>query len=246
MTILKRKDQQSEDRFPGVTRKVLTGSDTGATMLSVGDIVMQPGSTIPYHVHPNVEESMYVVEGDLVMKLDGKSFDITSGDCVLALKGIGHGIENPSGELARLITVFPNISPEVKQLDFNNFKDKMPKNNVSFRSKMDGFEFAPGIKRFDMVGDFLGAESTYFSELIFEPGAISPNHYHPYHEESMFCLKGGLNAVYAEDDNIPLGPGDMFTCEIGIKHTVNNHGNQQGTLLAIHPVLNPPPKVMVD
>ncbi len=246
MTILRRKDQQSEDRYSGVTRRVLTGSDSGSTMLSVGDVVIQPGAKIPYHVHPNVEESMYVAEGDLVMKLDGKSFDISSGDCVLALKGIGHGLENISQNPARLITVFPDVSPEVEQVDFSDFKDEIPEKNVSFRSKMDGFEFAPGIKRFDIVGDFLGAESTYFSELIFEPGATSPNHYHPHHEESMFCYRGNLNAVYGENDNIPLEQGDMFTCEIGIRHTVNNLGNQQGTLLAIHPVLNPPPKVMVD
>jgi len=246
MTILRRKDQQSEDRYSGVTRRVLTGSDSGSTMLSVGDVVIQPGAKIPYHVHPNVEESMYVAEGDLVMKLDGKSFDISSGDCVLALKGIGHGLENISQNPARLITVFPDVSPEVEQVDFSDFKNEIPEKNVSFRSKMGGFEFAPGIKRFDIVGDFLGAESTYFSELIFEPGATSPNHYHPHHEESMFCYRGNLNAVYGENDNIPLEQGDMFTCEIGIRHTVNNLGNQQGTLLAIHPVLNPPPKVMVD
>ncbi|HJN58683.1 MAG TPA: cupin domain-containing protein, partial [Dehalococcoidia bacterium] len=116
MTILRRKDQQSEDRYSGVTRRVLTGSDSGSTMLSVGDVVIQPGAKIPYHVHPNVEESMYVAEGDLVMKLDGKSFDISSGDCVLALKGIGHGLENISQNPARLITVFPDVSPEVEQV----------------------------------------------------------------------------------------------------------------------------------
>ena len=246
MTILRRNDQQVEVRYPGVNRRVLTGSNTGSKMLSVGDIVIQPGSKIPYHMHPNVEESMYVAEGELIMKLDGRSFDISSGDCVLALKGISHGLENVSHNPARLITVFPDVSPEVEQVNFSDFKNEIPEKNVSFRSKMDGFEFAPGIKRFDMVGDFLGAESTYFSELIFEPGATSPNHYHPHHEESMFCYKGNLNAVYGENDNIPLEQGDMFTCEIGIRHTVNNLGNEQGTLLAIHPVLNPPPKVMVD
>ena len=246
MTILRKKQQVTEDRYPGVKRTVLTGSETGASMLSVGDIVMEPDSSIPYHVHPNTEESMYLVEGDLIMKLDGCEFNITSGDCVLATKGTGHGIDNVSGKSARIITVFPDISPEMRPFDFSDFKKELPKNNVSIRSTVKRFEFAPGISRIDMVGGFLGAESTYFSELVFEPNAISPNHYHPHHEESMFCLKGRLNAVYGEDDNIPLEAGDMFTCEIGVRHTVNNHGNHQGTLLAIHPVLNPPPKVMVD
>ena len=55
MTILRRNDQQVEVRYPGVNRRVLTGSNTGSKMLSVGDIDIQPGSKIPYHMHPNVE-----------------------------------------------------------------------------------------------------------------------------------------------------------------------------------------------
>ena len=120
MTILRRNDQQVEVRYPGVNRRVLTGSNTGSKMLSVGDIVIQPGSKIPYHMHPNVEESMYVAEGELIMKLDGRSFDISSGDCVLALKGISHGLENVSHNPARLITVFPDVSPEVEQVNFSS------------------------------------------------------------------------------------------------------------------------------
>ena len=77
MTIIRRADQILEARRPGVNRLVMTGPTTGATMISVSDLTMDPGSTIPYHVHPNTEESMYLVEGELVAMLDGKRFRFT-------------------------------------------------------------------------------------------------------------------------------------------------------------------------
>jgi quercetin dioxygenase-like cupin family protein len=111
---------------------------------------------------------------------------------------------------------------------------------------MKPFEFAPGIMRYDMVGDFSGATSSYFSELNFNPGSDAPNHYHPAHEESMYCLEGKLNAVYFEENNIQLNAGDMFTAEVKARHGCNNPFESKGTLLAIHCVLNPPPRVECD
>ena len=97
-----------------------------------------------------------------------------------------------------------------------------------------------------MVGNFLGAESTYFSELTFQPGSVAPNHFHPSHEESMFCLEGNLTAVYDKENSIDLHAGDIFTCEIGVRHGIFNQSKSLGKLLAIHPVLNPPPRVDVE
>ena len=82
--------------------------------------------------------------------------------------------------------------------------------------------------------------------LTFQPGTKAPVHYHPAHEESMFCLDGRLSAVYAEDDDVRLDAGDVFTCEPTVRHTIGNTSDAAGTLLAIHPVLNPPPRVEVD
>ncbi len=97
-----------------------------------------------------------------------------------------------------------------------------------------------------MVGDFLGAESSYFSELTFNPGAVAPNHFHPAHEESMFCIEGELGAVYDKKDNITLKAGDLFLCEPRVRHGIFNPTGKKSRLLALHPVLNPPPRVDVE
>ena len=62
----------------------------------------------------------------------------------------------------------------------------------------------------------------------------------------MFCLEGDLVAVYAGEDSVPLAAGDCFTCEVGVRHGIYNASKKPAKLLAIHPVLNPPPRVDVD
>ena len=247
MTIIRRADQILEARRPGVNRLVMTGPTTGATMISVSDLTMDPGSTIPYHVHPNTEESMYLVEGELVAMLDGKRFRFAQGDCMIATQGRGHGFINESDSPARMITMYPSVAPEMTPVDDSGIVDGRPESGVTFRSEAEPYEFSPGIARYDMVGDFAGAASTYMSELIFESGASAPNHYHPAHEESMFCLSGGLTAVYGEENDIPISAGDNFLCETGVRHgVISKPGTGGGSLLALHPVLNPPPRVEVD
>ena len=126
------------------------------------------------------------------------------------------------------------------------YTDGDPGPTVFVRGNVEPYEFFPGINRYDMVGDFLGASSTYLSELTFEPGSVAPNHYHPSHEESMFCLEGDLVAVYDDDNSVALAAGDCFTCEVGVRHGIYNASSAPATLLAIHPILNPPPRVDVD
>ena len=247
MTIVRRADQILEPRRPGVNRLVMAGPSTGATMITVSDLMIDPGATVPYHVHPNSEESMFLVEGELVGLLNGKRFRFSPGDCMIATQGLGHGFVNESDKPARVITMFPHTDPENTPMDDSEVVDGRPKSGVTFRSEAEPYEFFPGISRYDMVGDFSGAASTYMSELIFEPGAWAANHYHPAHEESMFCLSGGLTAVYGDENDIPLSAGDNFTCEIAVRHGVySKPGTGGGRLLALHPVLNPPPRVEVD
>ena len=247
MTIVRRANQILEPRGPGVNRLVMTGESTGATMISVSDLTIDPGSEIAYHTHPNTEECMYLVEGELIAVLDGKRFRFSQGDCMVAAQGKGHGFINESGRPARMITMYPSVDPEREPADDSAIVDGRPESGVTFRSESTPYEFFPGIARYDMVGDFTGAASSYLSELIFQPGAVAPNHYHPAHEEAMFCLDGGLTATYGDEDDIPLSAGDMFTCETKVRHgVISKPGTGGGRLMALHPVLNPPPRVDVD
>ena len=246
MAINKRNEQTSSNPFKGATSLLLTGKETGSDMLSVNEINLEEGSKSDYYIISNVEETIFVAEGTITFRLGNNSFVAYQGDCLLAKKSEAHGFENPGKSNARVITMSPSINVEKQIVDEPTFNNSKPEQGFFDRSKSDPYEFEPGIMRYDMVGDFLGAESTYFAELILDPGAAAPNHYHPEHEESMYCLESKLNCVYAEEDHISLNQGDMFTCEVAVRHGIFNDHKSVGKLLAIHCVLNPPPRVDVD
>jgi quercetin dioxygenase-like cupin family protein len=246
MPVIRRSEQKSSSPFPGATAFAMVGAATGSEYVTVGELSVEPKKKSVYHIHPNTEESIFIIEGDVEFRLGGNRFRASAGDCVLANRGIGHGLENVGSTTARMITMYPTPSPERAAIPEVDFTDALPENGVFLRGKVQSFEFAPGIVRYDMVGDFLGSESTYFSELVFASGSVAPNHFHPAHEEAMFCLEGNLTAVYADDDNVPLAAGDIFACAPTVRHGIYNASDAPATLLAMHPVLNPPPRVDID
>lgn len=232
--------------MPGSTMYQMMGSALGSKMMTVGDLTLEPGVNSVYHVHPNTEESIFVAEGEVEFRLDGHRFRAKAGDLMIARKGLGHGIGNVGDTPARFIVMYPTASPEREEEPEPDWKDGPPEQGVFFRDQHESFEFMPGVSRYDMVGDFLGAESSYISELTFQPGSIATNHFHPTHEESMFCIQGDLMAVYADNDSLALAEGDLFMCEPTVRHGIYNASDSSAKLLALHPVLNPPPRVDVD
>ena len=247
MTINRRGDQVVSETPGGASARVLTHASTGSKMLTVLEVTLTAGAGIAYRTNDSHEESFLVMRGDIQFKYDGGSFALTTGDCVCVPQGVPAGAEVAVGtDKAQIISVTPHPSPQRSLVTEPDFVAVEPGDNVMIRADVEPYEFAPGVMRVDMVGDFRGATSTYWSELAFEPGAATQRHYHPAHEESMYCIEGNLSAVYGDDEDIPLPAGDMFTCEPTVRHTTNNGSDEPGKLLAIHPVLNPPPRVLVD
>ena len=112
MGITRRIDQATSSPFSGNTTLDIVGGSSGSKMLTVRDLTLDPGASSPYHLHPNTEESIFVVEGELEFKVGNHRFTGNAGDCVLAPRGTGHGIANMSGQPVRVITVYPHPSPE--------------------------------------------------------------------------------------------------------------------------------------
>ena len=80
----------------GFTAQAIVGEKTGATNLTVRRIEVAPGGSVPLHIHPNSEEGMLVLEGEL---------EATVADQVTVV-----GI-NRSQEKAVLLGIFPCLNP---------------------------------------------------------------------------------------------------------------------------------------
>lgn len=68
----------------------------------ISKIVMEPMAVIGEHLHDSDEEFYLVLEGDGSGILDGKSFEIKTGDAFVCKKGHTHGITAGSDGLTFL------------------------------------------------------------------------------------------------------------------------------------------------
>jgi quercetin dioxygenase-like cupin family protein len=62
----------------------------GGDGISVLDSRARRGDSPPYHVHHTEDELFHLLEGELVVRLDGELRSLRAGDIVLAPKGVPH------------------------------------------------------------------------------------------------------------------------------------------------------------
>jgi len=114
-------------------------SDSMLTFIQVAP----PGSAVPMHIHHNEDESIYLLEGDLVFQVEDDKFDVEKGGTVYMPKGVPHGFRITGDKEAHILFIL-DLSPESRYeemfnglvgLDPGNFpqiKKVCGKNNVEF------------------------------------------------------------------------------------------------------------------
>ena len=75
----------------GVHTWLATSADTAGTFLLFVD-EMEEGKLTPLHTHP-ADESLYVLEGELLIHLDGEEFTLSAGGFTLAPQGVPHAFK---------------------------------------------------------------------------------------------------------------------------------------------------------
>jgi quercetin dioxygenase-like cupin family protein len=63
---------------------------------------MTEGKVTPLHIHPESDESMFVLEGEIVMHIDGTEHRVGAGGLAVAARGVPHAFMVTSPE-ARLL-----------------------------------------------------------------------------------------------------------------------------------------------
>src|SRR5258706_12816649 len=66
-----------------------TAAETGGAFLLFED-VMSRGKTTPLHTHPEVDETLYVLEGEILLHIDGEEQRLEVGGVALAPRGVPH------------------------------------------------------------------------------------------------------------------------------------------------------------
>ena len=98
MGLIDHTDCQAVEIAPGVMRRAIVGRDTGAASLTTSYASIAPGSTATVH-HHQVEEAMFLAEGEGLAILGEETFPIKAPATLFAPDGVKHGFHN-NGEPA--------------------------------------------------------------------------------------------------------------------------------------------------
>jgi quercetin dioxygenase-like cupin family protein len=88
----------------GLARQVLVGADQGATHTELAAGSLAPGGFIARHVH-SFEEALYVLAGELLLEIDGRTHRLVQGDYGLMTIGTWHALGNASNDEVRWLSV---------------------------------------------------------------------------------------------------------------------------------------------
>lgn len=102
----------------GLSRSVIVGPEQGAvhTELAVG--ALAPGGWLQRHFH-SFEEALYVIAGELLLEIDGRTHRLASGDYALMPIGTWHALANAADEQVRWLSVNTpqRLAPDVGRRD---------------------------------------------------------------------------------------------------------------------------------
>ncbi len=85
----------------GVHTWLATSSETGGLFLLFDD-VMTRGKTTPLHSHPEVDETLYMLEGEILVHIDGRELKLGPGGVAMVPRGVPHAFLVMS-ETARIL-----------------------------------------------------------------------------------------------------------------------------------------------
>ena len=88
----------------GLARNRLIGPDQGAVHTELAAVGIQPGGWLAPHVH-SFEESLYVLEGELLLQLGERVHRLVAADYALIPTGLRHGLGNGGDAPVRLLSL---------------------------------------------------------------------------------------------------------------------------------------------
>ena len=80
-----------------------TSEETGGAFLLV-EFRGEHGKVTPVHIHPASDETFYMLEGDILLDLDGQRRELSAGGVVVVPRGVPHAFTVTSPE-ARFLTI---------------------------------------------------------------------------------------------------------------------------------------------
>lgn len=78
-----------------------------------GFVQIKPGRKNPLHKHPNSDEVLYLLEGELIHSLGDERYHMTPGMSIHIPQGVEHDARNPTDQVARMLVAYPTSDRQV-------------------------------------------------------------------------------------------------------------------------------------
>src|ERR1700712_25390 len=103
-SIVRAKDEGERRAFLGGGLHIwkATAEETGGAFLLFEDR-LDHGKVTPLHTHPDSDETMIVLEGEILMHLDGVEHTVAAGGVAIAPRGVPHAFKVIAPDGSRLL-----------------------------------------------------------------------------------------------------------------------------------------------
>jgi quercetin dioxygenase-like cupin family protein len=99
---------QSVPRCRKTSIQVLLGPESGVPNFIARQFTIEPGGRIPCHRHDTIEHEQVILDGAMIICLDGRETEVSAGDSIFIPAGVSHWYENRGPETVRFLCVVPH------------------------------------------------------------------------------------------------------------------------------------------
>lgn len=89
--------------------------DGTVRILGIWDTILSDGAAIPPHIHVNVEEIYYILDGRGEINIEGETKEVEAGDVIYIPPGKAHTLIHEGDRPIRFITVSVDVSGSFKR-----------------------------------------------------------------------------------------------------------------------------------
>jgi quercetin dioxygenase-like cupin family protein len=234
----------------GYRRWSAVDEDCGAVHTGFRVNELDPGGTVPAHLH-SFEESFYVVAGSGIVDTPDGAYRVGPGDYGLLPIGVPHAWRNDSGAVVRwaemqapvprqrfdedtvLAPALPDREPstlDVRDMRLRRFGNITPQHMEVGQQSQDMLAVSAsmrtallvygGITVKMMVDSDLGARLSTMFMVKYDPEGAAGQHDHPL-EETYFIQEGATDA-YFDGEVYRLEVGDIAWAGVGCVHGFRN------------------------
>lgn len=242
-----------EDRSEGYTTAEIVDEPGGSTLMGFRIGRLDPGGLAGTHVH-SFEESLYVVDGELVVDTPEGSYRLVAGDYALLPVGTTHTFRNLSGSVTEFAemraplprerfgydTQFPTAMTrsEPEPVDVRDPRNRFfghidPENMDPAMQTQDRLALSASMRTALLVYSGISVKMMVDTDLGADLSTMFMVQYEPggfagAHdhplEEAYLILEGQVEAVF-DGAAYRLGPGDVAWAGVGCVHEFRNVGN---------------------